>query len=379
MSPPRGTPAQAAFHVVFGTDEFQASIEARKLVDALCPAAEQAFGLETIDASRETVDEIEQALRKCLEALRTVGFFGSRKVVWLRDAFFLGDIQQCSSEGVKARLAELAAEVKAGLIEGHTLVLSTAGFDRRPAFFKACQELAALHAYDLPEKPRDAEASVRAFCAEQLEAAGLRSSGRGVESFVERCGDDRRQIANEVEKLAIYLGGRKDFTPEDVRAIVSPTRELPGWDLQDEFGDRQLPAALSTLRQLFFQKENPIGLLIGLEGRVRDLLLFRDLLQRRWVRVSGSGNWKKVEWSAPPEADEVFGAFEKDPRRMNEWRAGKLAEQASRFSLDELRACHALIADTHEKMVSSPVPPDMLLELFLIRTLGGGDREAVAR
>jgi DNA polymerase III subunit delta len=225
-----------------------------------------------------------------------------------------------------------------------------------------------VQAHDLPGRPKEQDASARDFAEQQLEKAGLRSRFDVVDALLRKCADNR-SIAMEVEKLALYLGARKDVAVADVEAIVSSSRETAGWDLADHFGKRDLPAALRTLRQLLFQKESPHGMVAGLEGRIRDLIVLKECLNRRWARLVGSGDWPKVQWSGEPEADAALGAFEKDPRTINEWRVGKLTLQASGFSAEELNRCHRLAVETHEQMVSSPVPAEMLLELFLIKAL----------
>ncbi len=372
MSAARAGNSKSVFHLIHGTDEFQVAAEARRLVDQLCPPAEQAFGLESLDGSVETMDAVAMVLARALEALQTVGFFGSGKVIWLRDAFFLGDLKLMANKEVKARLTELTEELARGLLEGQRLVISAGPVDRRTAFFKSCQELATVREFSLPEKPREADQAAQEFCAERLEAEGLRARGDALAAFLNRSGGDRRLIVSEIEKLALYLGERREFTTDDVRAIISPARELPVWDLLDEFGGRKLGAALGTLRQLLFQKEAPIGMIIMLEGRIRDLLIFKDCLQRRWLSVSrGYANW-----AASAEADAALMALGTDPRKKHPFVAGKLAEQAAQFSMAELRMCHRQLLDAHELMVSSPVPPELLLELVLIRCLGGRDAPA---
>ena len=371
MSPPPAAKS-AAYHLISGTDEFGVSRAARALVDELCPPAEQAFGLETIDGSVEKVDDVALVLRRVQEALCTVGFFGSGKVVWLRDAIFFGDLVRLGNEEVKPRLAALLAELKKGLLPGQYLVISTSALDRRSAFYKASVDLARRQEFNVPEKAKEADASARDFCAAELERRGLRARGGALESFINRCGNDRRQNLNEIEKLDLYLGERREFTVDDVQAIVSSARELPMWDLLDDFGARDLGRTLTTLRQLLFQKEAPIGLLIGLEGRVRDLLILKDCAQRRWM----SRNGYNLSWQVPAEGDAVLAALGNDPRKLHPFRAAKLAEQADRFTLEELRACHRRMLDTHERMVSTPVAPELLLEFFLIRSLGGARRAA---
>ena len=49
--------ADKAVHLVYGEDEYLVSTNAKELVDRLCPKADQAFGLEIVDARVGLVDE----------------------------------------------------------------------------------------------------------------------------------------------------------------------------------------------------------------------------------------------------------------------------------------------------------------------------------
>ena len=201
--------------------------------------------------------------------------------------------------------------------------------------------------------------------------AGLSIRSDALEEFLERTGTDTRQIVQEVEKVALYVGDRKDVTAKDVRAIVSSSREAIAWDLADAVGSRDLIAALKTLRQLLFQGENPMSIMYGLESRVRDLMLFREGMDRRWLRVSGEEPWLKAEWTKSPEVDAVMETFAKDPRAVNPFRAGKLVAQAKNFSLKQLHQWQDLIVETHEAFVSASTPKELLLEFLLIKLMGG--------
>lgn len=355
--------------LICGSDEFRVSEEARKLVDAWCPPADQAFGLERIEGDAETLDAVAGLLRRTLGALQTVGFLGQPRTVWLRNATFLGDAEKMGHEMVKPTMDLLVEECRKGLVSGNRFLISSGSVDRRLSGFKAWAAVADVRTYDVPAKAQEAAEDARDFVAELLDRQGLRAGPDVVEALLARCAD-RRSAAMEVEKLALYTMGRPSVTRADVDAVVSSSRETASWDLADAFGRGDLAEALQVLRRLLFQKESPHGLLAGIESRIRDLLMARECVQRRWAVLSGSGKWQKLTWQAPPEGAALLSAFDKDPRKWNEWRGGILAQQAARFPMERLLACHRLAVETHEAMVSSPVPAEALLELFLIKALG---------
>ena len=365
-SKPKGESAgRQALFLVLGEDEYRVRTRARELVDQLCPPAEAAFGLEIIDAAVENAAEGILAVRRCLEALRTLGFLGGRKVVWLRDAT-LFTVEAAAD--VRATVEELTGQIKAGLPTGQTLVISAQKVFRGSAFFKVCQAAGHIEEFEKPKPWKQAEYA-RGQVLDAFRVAGLKAAADAVDLFLDRVGTDTRQIIQEAEKLAVYLGDRKDVCQDDVQAVVSLSRESIAWDLADAVGARDLPGALKILRQLVFQGEEPIGLIYSLEGRFREMIVLREALDRGWARVTGEGYGKKLEWKAGPEIEAKLTAMGRDPRVGHPYRNLKLAEQAQRFSMVQLRRGHAQMVRAHEAMVSTAVPSALQMELLLLKLL----------
>lgn len=361
--------AAANFFLIHGEDEFRVKGAARARVDALCPPADQAFGLELINGTVENAEGAALALRRCLGALRTPSFLGGGKVVWLQDANFFADTNTIKGEVVKDARDAFAQELRQGLGAGFTLVISAGKVDGRTAFAKACKDLAKVESFELAEKSYQQEKPALEWAGECFRKAGLRISSVLLKDFVDRAGYDTRQIITEVEKLSIYLGTRKDIVAEDIALLVAPARESENWDLPNAVGLRNLPLALDILRQLMFQGGSEVGLVIGLESLWRDLLLLRSCIDRGWLRLSSSG-WKTdAHWSNAPEVEAALGSLEKDPRKIHPFRVVKQAEQAQKYSVPELQRALAETIIAHEQMVSGSGAADVLLELLLLKLL----------
>jgi DNA polymerase-3 subunit delta len=361
----------ASVHLIFGQDSYQVDAKVKALIDEHVPPEQQAFGLDCIDGRAGVIDEALAALARCRESLNTVGFLGAAKVTWLKDASFLGEDVQGRSEQVKERVNALADAIKAGLPDGVCLVVTAPQVSKRSAFYKACDKVGVVQEFAVSEKAWEVEKTSRQQLAEGLKRIGLRMSRDTTDAFLAKAGSDTRQIVNELEKLSLYLGkDRRDVQPADVAALTCASREAAAWDLVDAFGERRLASALTATRRLLFQKESPIGLVLALGRRVRDLMLYREALDRGWLRLRDAGRGVHPEWgNLAPEIDSAFGSLSKDPREAHPFYAGKLAAQARRFSLAELRTCSRLIQDTHSRLVSSRLPEAVTLELMLIRAL----------
>ncbi len=368
--------AGSSIYLVAGDDDYLIDQKARSLVDALSPKEEQALGLEIIEGAVELVEEAIASLAQTLEAVQTVGFFGGRKVVWLRNASYFSDSVVGKSDEVKKRVDGLTRLIKAGLPEGQVLIISALKVDGRTAFCKACKASAQVFEFKTPEKSGEAEQSARDRATDIWQSLQLKPAHTEVmEQFLLRAGADTRRLMQESEKLSAYLGkAERTVTLDAVRAVVSPGRESIAWDLADHAGYRKLGAALLTLRQLLFQRESPIALIIGLEHRFRELALLRECMRRKWLRLEGPERYRKAVWDADAEGEATLSQFPRDPRKMHWYRVVKLSEQATCYSLRELLDAQQLLAQTHEQMVSASLPQELALEFMLIRLVGGRAR-----
>ena len=358
-----------AIKLIHGTDEYLVSHHARKAVNALCPEAEQTLGLETVEGDVKTVDEAITALKTTLGALRTVGLFGGKKTVWLRDVSIFKDKVASKNKEVKKLLGELAEDIKRGLPEGHHLVISAPGVDRRSAFYKACNADAEVEGYDLPEQAYLKEPIIRERAQKLFARARCRVSPAALDLFIEKVGMDTRQLVMEADKLMLYIGDRKEVTADDVKAITSSSAEAIAWDFTDALGERRLDEALKILRQLLFQGETPVGMMFAIEKLYRNITQFRAYLDQGWLRLSGGRGAGSVQWAHDSEMDRMFGQLPVDPRKMHWFRVAKLGQQAKNYTTEELRVCQRRLIETHELLVSGTVAQEMILEMLVIKLI----------
>ena len=367
-------PAQAPVALIWGGDEYRVRTKARELVHAWCPAGQQDLGVETIDGLVETIDEAVSAIQRTLEAVSTVGLFGGAKVVWLKDATFFSEAPPGKYEAVKEAVARLTEEIKTGLLPGMRLLISADKVHRGYAFYKACQANGLVMEFDVPERPRELADMAQATVGQLLKQEGLVAPGAAVQLLIDKAGYDTRQLHQEVQKLATYLGERREVTVDDVRLMVAPSRESATWDLAEALGQRDLAGCLRLFRQLLFQKESPVALMMGLEGRIRDMLALRELMDRGYLRLSGSGGYVNVAWSDLPEAREAAAAMVGGLLKGHPYRVMVLARSAAAFSLAELRRWYQVAVQTHARMMMGGVSDDLMMESMMIDLIRGGQR-----
>src|SRR5579871_2721707 len=115
--------------LVCGDDEFAVKQRARQVFDDW---SKELGGMdhEIIDANVANSGEALKALARLREALQTLPFFGSGKVVWLQDCNFLGDERTASAQAVTETLGEIAQELKDFAWESVRLLISAGKVDK---------------------------------------------------------------------------------------------------------------------------------------------------------------------------------------------------------------------------------------------------------
>ncbi len=203
---------------------------------------------EIIEAAVSNSGEAIKSLGRLREALNTLPFFGSGKVIWLRDCNFLGDERAASAQAVTETLAELAEELKNFSWQNVRLLISSGKVDKRKSFFKLLDKLGSVETFSA----WSADDKDWAERAEQAARTAIRErqkdiSQEALAELVDRTGPNARQLESEIEKLCLFVGARKRIEFDDVAAICTRNKTARAFALGDALGERDLPRLLKRL------------------------------------------------------------------------------------------------------------------------------------
>ena len=374
MSADKKSSGSDAMFLVCGEDDYLVGTKARELADGIIPKDEQLTALEVIEANASNAAEVEACVAKCKAGLSSGGLFSEKKCVWLRDANFLGGGRAAQSAAAKDAVSGLVDFLKQGLAPDSYLVISSGKVDKRSAFYKLFAKSGEVSEFGAG-KPYEQERNAVAFVDSKTRELGVEMDQETAGRFVAKVGTSSRLLACELQKLMVYVGDRTSITSADVEDITSSARTAISWDLADAFGDKDLVRALKVLRRLLYQNESEVGIMIGLQLRIRDLMIYREALDKGWLRQSGRG----YEWGQVSEDVDAFfssGAIKSDPRKVHPFRAGILAKQAMNFSLADLRVMLQLAVKAHERLVSSSESNQNVIETLVVRLLRDRRRSA---
>src|SRR5213078_2854459 len=145
--PPAAGKKSPALLLVCGEDEFAVKQRAKQIY---LQWSEELGGMdhEIIDAAVSHSGEALKSLAKLREALQTLPFFGSGKVVWLQNCNFLGDERAASAAAVTESLVELAQELKDFAWNNVRLLISAGKVDKRKVFYKTLDKIGTVESLD---------------------------------------------------------------------------------------------------------------------------------------------------------------------------------------------------------------------------------------
>lgn len=358
--------------LICGDDEWAVKQRAKQLYQQW---SDELGGMdhEIIEATVSNSGDALAAIARLREALQTLPFFGSGKVVWLRDCNFLGDERAASAQTVTETLSELSDELK-NFKEfrdgGIRLLISAGKVDKRKTFFKTLEKIGTVESFagwsaDDRDWIERAEMAARAGIRERQKEI----SEEALMELVNRVGPNPRSLDNEIEKLALFVDGRKRIETADVNAICAQNKTAKAFALGDALGDRDLPRLLRRLdEELWDMKSNSqkseIGLLYGLISKVRALLLLKEMLREGWVKETRDYNQFKAQLGRVPTgglpSDKKF-----NPLALNPYVLFKALPQVKRYTPAELVRAMDLLLQCNRRLVSSGLNGALILQQTL--------------
>jgi DNA polymerase-3 subunit delta len=377
---PKTKTATAATNIyaVVGSDEAEVKRAAAELARNLTPPDAGDFGLEVIDGAVDNAEHAAARIRSAIEALQTLPFFGGSKVVWLKNANFLGDTQIGRAAGVQSALEELSELIENGLGSDVILLVSATEVDKRRSFYRSLVKRAELQVFDRLDSSRSGweEEAIEAV-RRRAEKRKLQFDEDALHLFVLLSGGDTRQIENELEKIDIFLGGSGTAFQVTPRVTVDLVRELVPlsragviFELSNALAMRDLELALTLVRRLLDQGESAVGiLLVAILPTVRNLLLAKDLMERhRLARPHSPFQFISAINRLPVEATDHLPR--KKDGSINAYPLGIAAQQAHRFETKQLVGAMQACLEANLQLVTTQLDHELVLTEAVVKLLG---------
>ncbi len=334
---------------------------------------------EVLDGAVSNAGEALKTLRRLREALQTLPFFGTAKVVWLQNCSFLGDERAALARDVTESLASLAQELKEFSWENVRLLISALKVDRRKVFYKAVEKIGAVESFaGWSVDDRDWAQQAEVWARKAVRSRQKEISDEALAELVNRVGPSARQLDNEIEKLALYVTPRAEIGLEDVEAICTRNKTARAFALGDALGDRDLPRLMRRLDEELWEvkldpQKSEIALLYGLIGKVRAMILLKEMLREGWIKPEGAGNLSRFKAQlerVPAERLPEDRRF--NPLAINAYVLFKALPQARRYTQAELVGAMETLLECNRRLVSSNVDESLALQQALVQIVGAG-------
>ena len=206
----------------------------------------------------------EAGAARIAQAARTLPMMAKRRLVLVRDA---DEMKADELGGLSSYVSDPAPET--------CLVFVAEKADQRLKFFTAFKKHGVLIKLD-PLYERQLPDFVRG----EAKARGVTLAPDAVTMMVDEIGAELGQLADAVERLAIYVGERKQVTAEDVEQVVATTRQRSVFDLANAVGAGDRAQALRVLSSMLGARESGVRIVAMLARHLRQLWITSELLER---------------------------------------------------------------------------------------------------
>jgi DNA polymerase-3 subunit delta len=387
--------------VVVGSDEAEVKRVAAELATNLTPPCAGDFGLEMIDGAADNAEQAAARIRSTIEALQTLPFFGSTKVVWLKNANFLGDDQKARSAAVQSALEELSELLDLGFGSEITFLISATEVDKRRGFYKALVKRAELQLFDRLDSGRAGwEEEATEIVRRRAKKRKLQFDDEALDLFVLLTGGDTRQIENELEKIDTYCStgfqpvGQAGVSPVQpasagkmpagptarmavprvtvdlVREIVPLSRAGIIFELSNALAIRDLELALTLVRRLLDQGESAIGILLAaIMPTIRNLLLAKDLMERHGLPRPHSP-FQFISAINRLSAKATEHLPRKKDGSVNTYALGIAAQHAHHFNTNQLINAMQACLTANVQLVTTQLDHELILTEVVVKLLG---------
>jgi DNA polymerase-3 subunit delta len=284
------------------------------------------------DDAVEHLSALDSSGDDVVAACNALGFFAGEARLVIVDA-----VDRWKQQDVAAIAAYLADPTPATV-----LALVGDGVKRESALAKACAKVGEVLLYDVTKR------ALPKWVAEQFGRVGATADPEACRALVEIVGDDVEELANEIEKVALWAGGEA-ITARDVEAVAAGRAETSIFALTDAWGRRDLAGVLKACESLL---ERAGG------ARREELTRLTALMASHLTRVRECQAYA-AEGVTPREA---AARMKKAPFYVE-----KLFAQAAGFGVEELRdAVIRLAALDLALKGGSKLPGDLELERALV-------------
>ena len=295
----------APVYLFLGPEIYQLGACRRALVEKALPPEDRETGLSRHDLEETTLANV-------LDDARSLSLFAPNRVVWVAGAETALPRGRASSDDENSAAAELAAYLKRPT-PGTVLVFEATRYDfdgddrskleRVQKFYSAIREVIELRPYTLE--------SARRLAQDLAKEAGLQIGLSEIGLLVESLAADAGRIANEIEKLRLYTGGKRKVIADDILRLVPNAQASTIFALVGALGRGDRKRALESLDTLVREGEYLPLALTFLATQFRLAMAARDsgLRSSQQIQAQFTKQGIRIWRDRAEQVSQTMGAF----------------------------------------------------------------------
>lgn len=303
-------------YLLYGEETFLKNSYKNKLKEAII--GDDTMNFSYFEGKNLDVDEL-------IRMADTMPFFSEKRLVLIEESNFF-----------KSAADELVSYLPS-MPDTTCLVFVESQVDKRNRMFKKVRELGYA-----AELERQDTAQLAKWAAGLLNREGRKITGRSMELFLSKTGDDMEHIRMELEKLVSYTNGREVITDEDVETVCTVRVTNRIFDMVTAMVNRQTRKAMDLYEDLLALKEPPMRILFLIARQFNQLLQVKELM--------GKGMDKSAIASR---------------LKLQPFVTGKIMPQAKQFSREQILSYVTLCVETEEAVKSGRLQDRLAVELLI--------------
>ena len=304
-----------------GEENFLKDEAIKKLIEILIPKGQESFNLDIVYASRTKLDQI-------LNLTQTFPVGSSKRLV------IVYEVEKLSPDEKEFLLEHLNS-----LPDSTCLVVVSGKLDKRTTFCKTIKEKVKNTLEFNPLK--DEQLSL--WISNRVKSFQKNINKEAIKLLETWVGNSLFDLANQIGKLVLYVGDRKNIIKSDVENVVGITKAFKSWDLGHKVGERDLAGALEMLKSLLLYGEKPLSILFWLTDH--------------WIKLVKAKNFDPKKMGMP------LASYLKTWPELS----FKIDKQKINFTKEKLEQGLYLLHQADVDLKTSRMPPNLILELLVYR------------
>lgn len=247
---------------LYGQDSYRSRQKLGEIIEENRKAHQSGLNLKVIDCSASDFSEFKQALE-------TISMFEDKKLIVLQGALASPKFEKALLDYQK----ELSAEKKDNIV-----FYEDKEVDRRKSLFKFLQKFAKPQEFSPMEG-----GELRSWVKKEFDRYGAVPDSRAVEILILYCGNDSWRLHNEIKKIAVRRGkdSKAKIFEEDIKDFVKSDADVGIFTAIEAISAKNKKTAFRFIHSLLEKGESPLYLLSMINYQFRNLVLIKDLVERK--------------------------------------------------------------------------------------------------